>query len=224
MVCRPDGWSRLGCFRRRQDRPSRRIRHHGNARVHRDRLHLHLRQQLSVCPVDYVNQPAIPESDWNRCGCSSRRSRHQRHAVGRALRGHCAFLQRHAGTSVSGLAGVCRLRRRPYRTICQLVWTSISLGPPGASTTIPRSTRAHLPTCTGPYPGYAALTTNKAIGRANWNGMTVSARHRTGHGLFLTGAYTYSHGLSNSFSQSCLWWRQCSKCAQPGAGLWQFGG
>lgn len=54
----------------------------------------------------------------------------------------------------------------------------------------------------GPYPGYAGLSTNKAIGRANWNGLTVSARHPVGHGIFFTGAYTYSHGLSNSFSQS----------------------
>jgi hypothetical protein len=54
----------------------------------------------------------------------------------------------------------------------------------------------------GAYPGYAALSTNEAIGRANWNGMTVSAKHRTGHNLFLTGAYTYSHGLSLGFSQS----------------------
>lgn len=54
----------------------------------------------------------------------------------------------------------------------------------------------------GPYPGYGSLTTNEAIGRANWNGMVASVRHSAGHGLFLTASYTYSHGLSNSFSQS----------------------
>ena len=54
----------------------------------------------------------------------------------------------------------------------------------------------------GPYPGYAGLVTNKAIGLANWNGFTASVRHPGGHGLFFTAAYTYSHGLSNSFSQS----------------------
>ena len=54
----------------------------------------------------------------------------------------------------------------------------------------------------GPYPGYAGLSTQTAIGRANWNGFTASVRHSGGHGLFFTGAYTYSHGLSNSFSQS----------------------
>jgi hypothetical protein len=56
----------------------------------------------------------------------------------------------------------------------------------------------------GAYPGYAALNTNKAVGRANWNGLTVSARHATGHGIFFTGAYTYSHGLALGFSQSAF--------------------
>ncbi len=54
----------------------------------------------------------------------------------------------------------------------------------------------------GQYPGYASLTTNETIGRANWNAGVVSVKHSAGHGLFLTGSYTYSHGLSNSFSQS----------------------
>ncbi|MGH9612194.1 MAG: carboxypeptidase regulatory-like domain-containing protein [Bryobacteraceae bacterium] len=53
----------------------------------------------------------------------------------------------------------------------------------------------------GKYQGYGNLGTNYAIGTANWNALVVSARHSVGHGLFFTGAYTYSHGLSNSFSQ-----------------------
>ncbi len=54
----------------------------------------------------------------------------------------------------------------------------------------------------GKYPGYGNLNTNYSLGVANWNALTVSVRHSAGHGLFFTGAYTYSHGLSNSFSQS----------------------
>jgi hypothetical protein len=54
----------------------------------------------------------------------------------------------------------------------------------------------------GPYPGYAGLSTNETIGRANWNALMASVKHSTGHGLFFTASYTYSHGLSNSFSQS----------------------
>jgi len=54
----------------------------------------------------------------------------------------------------------------------------------------------------GPYPGYGSLSTNETIGKANWNGLVASVRHSVGHGVFVTGSYTYSHGLSNSFSQS----------------------
>ncbi len=54
----------------------------------------------------------------------------------------------------------------------------------------------------GQYPGLGSLSTNETIGRANWNGLVASVRHSTGHGIFFTGSYTYSHGLSNSFSQS----------------------
>jgi hypothetical protein len=54
----------------------------------------------------------------------------------------------------------------------------------------------------GKYPGYGNLSTNYAIGRANWNALVVSVRHSVGHGLFFTGAYTYSHGLSTTFSSS----------------------
>jgi len=54
----------------------------------------------------------------------------------------------------------------------------------------------------GPYPGYGNLGTNETIGKANWNAMMASVRHSVGHGVFFTGSYTYSHGLSNSFSQS----------------------
>jgi len=54
----------------------------------------------------------------------------------------------------------------------------------------------------GKYQGYGNLNTVHSIGRANWNGLVASVRHSVGHGLFFTGAYTYSHGLSNVFSQS----------------------
>jgi hypothetical protein len=54
----------------------------------------------------------------------------------------------------------------------------------------------------GQYPGYGSLGTNYSIGKANWNALVVSARHPVGHGLSLTAAYTYSHGLSDAFSQS----------------------
>jgi hypothetical protein len=54
----------------------------------------------------------------------------------------------------------------------------------------------------GPYPGLGNLSTNETIGRANWNALVASVRHSVGHGVFFTGSYTFSHGLSNSFSQS----------------------
>jgi hypothetical protein len=54
----------------------------------------------------------------------------------------------------------------------------------------------------GKYLGYGNLSTNYSIGKANWDALTVSVRHSAGHGVFFTGAYTYSHGLSDSFSQS----------------------
>jgi Carboxypeptidase regulatory-like domain len=54
----------------------------------------------------------------------------------------------------------------------------------------------------GAYPGYGSLGTNYSIGKANWNALVVSARHSVGHGVFFTAAYTYSHGLSDAFSQS----------------------
>jgi hypothetical protein len=54
----------------------------------------------------------------------------------------------------------------------------------------------------GAYPGYGSLSTNETIGKANWNALMASVRHSAGHGIFVTGSYTYSHGLSNSFSQS----------------------
>lgn len=54
----------------------------------------------------------------------------------------------------------------------------------------------------GQYPGYGSLSTNYSVGKANWNALVVSVRHSAGHGLFFTAAYTYSHGLSDAFSQS----------------------
>jgi hypothetical protein len=54
----------------------------------------------------------------------------------------------------------------------------------------------------GQYQGYGSLSTNYSVGKANWNALVVSVKHPAGHGLFFTAAYTYSHGLSNAFSQS----------------------
>ena len=75
-------------------------------------------------------------------------------------------------------------------------------GPSGAYNYNPSINTGTYEYVYGPYPGYGSLSTNQAIGKANWNGMVASVKHTAGHGLFLTGSYTFSHGLSNSFSQS----------------------
>jgi len=75
-------------------------------------------------------------------------------------------------------------------------------GPTGAFSYNPSINTGTFEYVYGAYPGYATLSTNETIGRANWNGMMASVRHSAGHGVFFTGSYTYSHGLSNSFSNS----------------------
>lgn len=53
-----------------------------------------------------------------------------------------------------------------------------------------------------PYPGWGSINTTASIGNAYWNGLLLSVRHQAGHGLFITGSYSYSHGLSEGFSTS----------------------
>lgn len=49
----------------------------------------------------------------------------------------------------------------------------------------------------GPYYGYAGISTLNSIVNSNWHALEISARHPVGHGLFVSVAYTWSHGLSN---------------------------
>jgi hypothetical protein len=50
-----------------------------------------------------------------------------------------------------------------------------------------------------PFYGWGSITTFTTTGNAEWHGLLVSARHQVGHGLFLSGAYTYSHGIQQAF-------------------------
>lgn len=54
----------------------------------------------------------------------------------------------------------------------------------------------------GPYQGWGTISTNSSIGNAYWDALLLSVRHAAGHGLFLTGSYTFSHGLQNGYSSS----------------------
>jgi hypothetical protein len=56
----------------------------------------------------------------------------------------------------------------------------------------------------GPYQGWGGITTNSSIGNAYWDGLLISARHAVGHGLFVTGSYTYAHGLQTGYSASAF--------------------
>jgi hypothetical protein len=47
-----------------------------------------------------------------------------------------------------------------------------------------------------PYQGYGAINTAVSNANANWHGLLVSVRRSYANGLFLTGSYTWSHGLS----------------------------
>ena len=47
-----------------------------------------------------------------------------------------------------------------------------------------------------PFYGYGGINTAQTIGNANWNALLISARHQVGHGLFISGSYTWSHGLA----------------------------
>ncbi len=53
-----------------------------------------------------------------------------------------------------------------------------------------------------PYPGWAGISTYSSVGNASWNGLLLSVRHSAGHGIFITGSYTYAHGLQEGYTQS----------------------
>lgn len=48
-----------------------------------------------------------------------------------------------------------------------------------------------------PYKGYSNITYYQNIGKSNWTGLELSLKHRTSKNLYLTAAYTWSHGLDN---------------------------
>jgi hypothetical protein len=50
----------------------------------------------------------------------------------------------------------------------------------------------------GPYQGYGTITYFENIGISNWNALEASLQHRTTKNLYLTAAYTWSHGLDNN--------------------------
>jgi hypothetical protein len=49
----------------------------------------------------------------------------------------------------------------------------------------------------GPYLGYGTISTNLSGSNLYWNALEISVRHPVGHNLFLSGAYTWSHSLSD---------------------------
>ncbi|MEO8129776.1 MAG: carboxypeptidase-like regulatory domain-containing protein, partial [Bryobacteraceae bacterium] len=51
----------------------------------------------------------------------------------------------------------------------------------------------------GPFYGWGSISSFTTTGNAGWHGLLMSARHQVGHGLFLSGAYTYSHGVQEGF-------------------------
>ena len=48
-----------------------------------------------------------------------------------------------------------------------------------------------------PYQGYGTITYFENIGLSNWDALELSLQHRTTKNLYLTAAYTWSHGLDN---------------------------
>ena len=48
-----------------------------------------------------------------------------------------------------------------------------------------------------PFQGYSGITYFNNIGESNWTGLELSLKHRTSRNLYLTAAYTWSHGLDN---------------------------
>jgi len=51
----------------------------------------------------------------------------------------------------------------------------------------------------GPFYGWGAISTFTTTGNGEWHGLLLSARHQVGHGLFVSGSYTYSHGIQQAF-------------------------
>jgi hypothetical protein len=49
-----------------------------------------------------------------------------------------------------------------------------------------------------PYPGYGQINTNVSYANLYWNALEINVRHPIGHNLFLTVAYTWQHGLSDT--------------------------
>ncbi|HUS05104.1 MAG TPA: carboxypeptidase regulatory-like domain-containing protein [Bryobacteraceae bacterium] len=54
----------------------------------------------------------------------------------------------------------------------------------------------------GPYYGWGALNASTTTGNASWHGLLLSARHQATRGLFISGSYTYSHGIQEAFGSS----------------------
>jgi hypothetical protein len=54
----------------------------------------------------------------------------------------------------------------------------------------------------GPYQGYGGISSSSTDANANWHGLLASVRRSLSNGLFLSGSYTWAHGLSEGFSQS----------------------
>ena len=54
----------------------------------------------------------------------------------------------------------------------------------------------------GPYYGWGSISHSNTVGNASWNGLLLSARHQMGHGLFLSGSYTWAHGLQDGQGSS----------------------
>jgi len=52
-----------------------------------------------------------------------------------------------------------------------------------------------------PYQGYSTINYYTSGGWANWNALEVSLRHPIGHNLFVSAAYTWSHGLTTLSGQ-----------------------
>lgn len=48
-----------------------------------------------------------------------------------------------------------------------------------------------------PYQGYGNITYFENIGKSNWNALELSLKHHTTKNLYLTAAYTWSHGFDN---------------------------
>lgn len=59
-----------------------------------------------------------------------------------------------------------------------------------------------FPYAYGPYYGWGAISHSTTMGNASWNGLMFSAKHQVGHGLFLSGAYTWAHGLQEGQGSS----------------------